>query len=129
MFMKLGKISLALALGLGTLASTSLPVSSMPVTVGQQSGTDNVMTVDYNQNHRMNHQWSRSRDGNRCKVAYGNCRHFYRGYYYETPWWTLPFIIGGAIANDNGYDRHHSRAAWCRATNPSMASALPRRQL
>ena len=27
-----------------------------------------------------------------------NCRHFHNGYYYETPWWTLPLIIGGSIA-------------------------------
>ena len=44
------------------------------------------------------------RDGRRCSQRFGNCRHFHRGYYYETPWWTLPLIVGGGIAADRAYD-------------------------
>lgn len=105
MFMKLNKIALILALGVGTIASTSWPANSMPVTVGQPSGSDNIVSVQYDPNRRMgqDRQWSRERDGNRCRTPYGNCRRFYRGYYYETPWWTLPLIVGGAIASQNDY--------------------------
>ncbi len=113
MFMKFNKIALATALGLATIASTSLQANSMPITVGQASVNDNIVLADYNSNQHMgqNRQWSRMNHGNRCRVANGNCRHFYRGYYYETPWWTLPLIAGGVIASQNG----NGHVAWCRA--------------
>ena len=64
----------------------------------------------------MRDRWDRKRDGKRCSKRFGNCRHYYRGHYYETPWWTLPLIIGGSIAAQNSYDgdgygsRH---VEWC----------------
>ena len=63
---------------------------------------------------RMRHNWDRNRDGRRCSSRNGHCRHYRGGYWYETPWWTLP-LIGGAIINesvhrDRGYSRH---VEWC----------------
>jgi hypothetical protein len=50
--------------------------------------------------------WNRSRHGERCLYRVGSCRHFYRGYYYETPWWGLPLATGGEVAaNDFGLHR------------------------
>jgi hypothetical protein len=47
--------------------------------------------------------WNRMRHGERCLYRIGSCRHFYRGYYYETPWWGLPLATGGEVgANDSG---------------------------
>jgi hypothetical protein len=42
--------------------------------------------------------WNRVHDGDRCIYRIGSCRHFYRGYYYETPWWGLPLANGGEVA-------------------------------
>jgi hypothetical protein len=65
---------------------------------------------------RLRSSWNRGRDGQRCSRRYGNCRHYYRGSYYETPWWTLPLIVGGGIIagqryNSGGYGSRH--VAWC----------------
>lgn len=49
-------------------------------------------------------KWDRDRHGRRCSHRNDRCRHYHRGYYYETPWWTLPLIIGGGIAADRAYD-------------------------
>lgn len=48
--------------------------------------------------------WNRVHDGDRCLYRVGSCRHFYRGYYYETPWWGLPLANAGVIgASDFGH--------------------------
>jgi hypothetical protein len=65
---------------------------------------------------RLRTNWDRRRDGRRCDRRYADCRYFYRGAYYETPWWTLPLIIGGGIIaggiNDRGgYSSRH--VEWC----------------
>jgi BA14K-like protein len=64
---------------------------------------------------RMRTSWDRNRDGRRCSRRYGNCNNYYRGSYYETPWWTLPLIVGGGIiAQDRyrgGYGSRHVQ--WC----------------
>ena len=39
----------------------------------------------------MHRHWNRHSHGNRCRVAFGTCSHFYRGYFYETPWWSQPY--------------------------------------
>jgi hypothetical protein len=49
-------------------------------------------------------KWDRERQGSRCEYRRGECRHFYRGYYYETPWWTLPFAVGENIGSNRYYD-------------------------
>lgn len=68
--------------------------------------------------------YSQQDHGRRCSSRNNNCRHFYRGYYYETQWWALPLIIGGAFANSSYDDgRYGSRhVEWCedryRSYNP-----------
>jgi hypothetical protein len=49
--------------------------------------------------------WNPMRDGERCVYRTGSCRHFYRDYYYETPWWGLPWATGGEAAS-NEFDPH-----------------------
>jgi BA14K-like protein len=64
-------------------------------------------------------QWQIGRDGNRCRSRYRNCNHYYQGYYYETPWWTIPLIIGNQALRQNGGNAH---VQWCmsryRSYNP-----------
>jgi hypothetical protein len=45
--------------------------------------------------------WNRVHDGDRCHYRIGPCRHFYRGYYYETPWWGLPLATGGEVGEND----------------------------
>lgn len=79
-------------------------------------------------------RYNRYRHGYRCNGWSNNCRHYYRGYWYQNPWWTYPAIgigigIGaGAYYNDDYYDAPPPRAygnrhvAWCmdryRSYNP-----------
>ena len=59
--------------------------------------------------------WDRARHGNRCRTRYGNCQHYHNGYYYSTPWWSLPLvgaaIIVGSTARGGGYGNAHVQ--WC----------------
>jgi hypothetical protein len=118
MFLKLNKLAIAAIIG---IAAWSGAASAMPVTTGPQTMSTQIVPAQYIQNHMINGgvYWQSGRDGNRCRTRYGNCRHYYQGYYYQTPWWTLPLIIGNTIANGN-HGRSHVQ--WClsryRSYNP-----------
>jgi hypothetical protein len=49
-------------------------------------------------------KWDQERHGSRCEYPRGECRHFHRGFYYETPWWTLPFAVDDTIGSRRYYD-------------------------
>ncbi|HUQ36802.1 MAG TPA: BA14K family protein [Aestuariivirga sp.] len=121
-------VLLGAVLGFGTMALTGggasaaalLPLS--PLASSQQNAADGgmIQLAASKSDRRMRTSWERHRDGRRCSSRFGNCRHFHRGYYYETPWWTLPLIIGGGIAannydddydDDGGYGSRH--VEWC----------------
>jgi hypothetical protein len=73
--------------------------------------------VDYGRDNRqMRHTWDRHRDGDRCGKRSRDCRHYHNGYYYATPWWTLP-LIGGAYAlgaQGRHIDRYgDAHVEWC----------------
>jgi hypothetical protein len=121
MFTKLNQLACAAAVGLAVFTASSGAASAMPITAGPQTISPETVPVQYFQNGRMhgNMYWQSRRDGNRCRTRFGNCRHYYQGYYYETPWWTFPLIIGNVIANSN-HGRSHLQ--WClsryRSYNP-----------
>ena len=108
----LSLVTLGAAVGFATLSLTGGGASAaalqpfQPLAAQQQNANDGMLQLaQYNKNdRRMRDRWDRKRDGKRCHSRFGNCRHYYRGYYYETPWWTLPLIIGGSIAAQNSYD-------------------------
>jgi hypothetical protein len=121
---KLSLVTLGAAVGFATLALTGGGASAaalqpfQPLAAQQQNANDGMMQLaQYKKNdRRMRDRWERKRDGQRCSKRFGKCRHFYRGHYYETPWWTLPLIIGGSIAAQNNYggDGYGSRhVEWC----------------
>ena len=84
-------------LGAGALTAFGSAVSATPliVPVGAYADNPNIVNVA---------KWDRERDGSRCLYRTGECRHFYHGYYYETPWWTLPMVVGGNIGANRYYD-------------------------
>ncbi len=119
----LSLVTLGAAVGFATLSLTGGGASAaalqpfQPLAAQQQLAADGMLQLaHYKGERRMRDRWDRKRDGKRCHSRFGNCRHYYRGYYYETPWWTLPLIIGGSIAAQNSYDgdgygsRH---VEWC----------------
>ena len=125
-------VILGATLGFGAMALTGGGASAaalqpfQPLAAQQQNAANNGMVqLAASKKERMRDRWDRKRDGKRCNSRFGNCRHFHNGYYYETPWWTLPLIIGGSIASQNNYDgggygsRH---VEWCldryRSYNP-----------
>ncbi len=117
-------LRLLMAMGsAGTLAMAAMPASAltipaMPSTAVQElPAHDGIMEVRHRNDHRRMHRhWDRKRHGDRCRTRHGNCRHYYRGYYYATPWWTLP-LIGGAYAfgaQNRYYERHgNAHVEWC----------------
>jgi BA14K-like protein len=135
MFKKFYPLALASALGVATFAAHSSSASAAALVIPQvlageaQSASDGRLQ---DARHRGQiHNYNRNDHGRRCRTRDGGCRHFHRGYYYETPWWTIPLIIGGAIASsDRDYyddDRFEGRGnsrhvQWCfdryRSYNP-----------
>ena len=111
MISKFRLLALGAVLGFGTVTLSgpagagALPFS--PTTSGQlNTVSDGVIQINHRRDHRMRSNWEERRDGRRCSRREGHCRHFHDGFYYETPWWTLPLIVGGGIATyDDGYGR------------------------
>jgi BA14K-like protein len=129
MFLKKHKfLTLGFMIGLGLQAMpqaqampTGLPKLDSPVNV------DLVQVRD--QGQRRAARWDRRLHGDRCRYRAGDCRYYRSGYYYRTPWWTLPLVgagvvIGSTIDNDGPiYGRRGNRhIAWCedryRSYNP-----------
>jgi hypothetical protein len=112
---KFSTMALGTLLGLSTLAfpgSSSASAAAMlplaPIVSGEaNSASEGIVQVKHKKNHNWdnNRQWNK-RYGKRCNSYNDNCRHRYRGRYYETPWWTLPVIIGGGIAANNYYNNN-----------------------
>ena len=100
-------LALGAMLGFGAVSYSGVGASAgalplFPASSGQVNTVgDGVIQVNHRKDHRMRSSWEARRDGRRCSRRVGNCRHFHDGFYYETPWWTLPLIIGGSIAHDN----------------------------
>ena len=117
---KFSTIALRTMLGLGALAfsgasasaAAMLPLS--PTVSGEAGATDGgIVQVNHKRKHNSdwnddwnNTEWSK-KYGKRCSYYNDNCRHYYRGGYYQTPWWTLPVIIGGGIAANNYYGSNY----------------------
>jgi hypothetical protein len=128
-------VMLGAALGFGAMALTGGGASAgaLQPPAQQNVANDGIILVAQGDRDRMRSSWNRNRDGRRCSKRFGNCRHFHDGYYYETPWWTLPLIIGGSVAAnryyDDDYDDDYDVASgsdhvqWCldryRSYNPS----------
>jgi hypothetical protein len=91
--------------GTGSSAAALLPLA--PSVAGHAeaagSGIVEINHKKYHNNNNYNKKWNK-KFGKRCNYYSNNCRHHYRGRYYETPWWTLPLIVGGAYAANNYYD-------------------------
>ena len=108
----------AMSLTGGAASAAGMPLSSPAAT--QSNAIDGIIEVAERRNdRRMRSSWDMNRDGRRCSQRFGSCRHYHRGHYYETPWWTLPLIIGGSIAANNAYDDDYGdgygsrHVEWC----------------
>jgi hypothetical protein len=125
-------VMLGAALGFGTMALTGggAAAGALQPLAQQNVADDGIILVSQgDRDRRLRTSWDRRRDGRRCSERFDNCRHFYRGYYYETPWWTLPLIVGGSVAAYDDYDDDYevaygsSHVEWCldryRSYNPS----------
>ena len=97
MVRKIYPLMLGALLGFGAMAAFGPPATSTPLVVPAETnaGNPNIITIA---------KWDRKRHGSRCEHRRGECRHFYRGFYYETPWWTLPFAVGDSIGSNRYYD-------------------------
>jgi BA14K-like protein len=130
MFRKLHQLTLSTVLITSALVaelSVANALPFLPLNNAVFVQTNEVVPVQHMQHRRMGQSmdWHFRRDGNRCRSRFGSCRHFHQGYYYETPWWTLPLFIGDQIARQNGGNSH---VHWCfsryRSYNPRTDSWL-----
>jgi BA14K-like protein len=109
-------LMLGALLGAGTVAFSGASVAGTlpiaPLVIDTNVSDAGIIQV----NHR---DWNRKRHGKRCREAFGDCRHFHGGFYYERPWWTLPVIIDDDYDDDDVGDSH---VEWCldryRSYNP-----------
>ncbi|MFN4142608.1 BA14K family protein [Aestuariivirga sp.] len=124
------------ALGAGIVGFSTVEASAF--TLRQQTpvietgGSPLLTEVRHRNDHIGRKNWNRprtyerNRHGRRCSGWNNHCRHYYRGYYYENPWWVLP-LVGAGIAlstrdydDYDGYSSRHVR--WCedryRSYNP-----------
>jgi hypothetical protein len=97
MIRKISLLMFGALLGFGAMIASGPPASSAPPIAAAATKADipNIINVA---------TWDRERHGSRCEYRRGECRHFYRGYYYETPWWTLPIVVGDSIGSNPYYD-------------------------
>lgn len=51
--------------------------------------------------------------GPRCRNWSNSCRFYYGGWYYNSPWWTVPVIGAGVVALTNGNGSGNRHKAWC----------------
>lgn len=120
-------LTLASVFGIGLLAVAGGSASAMTIPAVQQAvpatATDSAgLLIEAhatgNGQARPDRRWDLRRDGQRCTYRRGNCRHYYQGYYYISPWWMVsrPPVFGGIyFGNTYGYQQaNRSRhVQWC----------------
>ena len=122
------------ALALGSLGLTGTEATAFPVLIKpalQADASGNIVAVrhggggyhgggHYNRPaYRPNYYKPRYNSWNnwngyhgpRCRSWSNSCRFYYGGWYYNSPWWTVPVIGAGAVALANGAGSRHK--AWC----------------
>ena len=101
----------------GPATAGGMPLSPSAATQSNVISDGIIQVAQGKKDRRMRSEWMRDRDGDRCSRRNDRCRHYHRGHYYETPWWTLPLIIGGSIAANNYYDDDgdygNQHVEWC----------------
>jgi hypothetical protein len=60
--------------------------------------------------HDVGRKYNRRRHGPRFRYRRGPYRHFHGGFYYRTPWWTLPLAIPGVVG---GYSNGSAHVQYC----------------
>ena len=126
MLKKYQSLALASLLAIGGFAMANGGASAAAIPLVTQYSADGagLLQVNHRRSHNERRFWDRRRHGDRCRWRRGDCRHYYRGYYYRTPWWSIaavPLIVGGAvIAGDRDWGDDH--VEWClnryRSYNP-----------
>jgi len=119
------------AMGVGLLGLSATQASAFIASPQQPAVQTESNALLTEVRHRRNHNtrnwdhWDRRHHGNRCSRYSRHCSHYYRGYYYENPWWVLPMIGAGIALSTRGdrYDGYGSRhVEWCmdryRSYNP-----------
>jgi hypothetical protein len=108
------------ALGAGLVALPVSQASAFPTAPALSADGQSLATEVKDRNDKRhgdwNGKWSRNRHGDRCHRRSNRCKHYYRGFYYENPWWIFPMIGAGIALSDRGsyYDGYGSRhVEWC----------------
>ncbi len=96
-------MSVLMLSGAGALAATVLPPPDSAFAQGR--GFEVTVIEIMKKKQDPNTIWNPEHDGERCMYRIRHCRHFHRDYYYEIPWWGLPWASGGeAVALEFMHD-------------------------
>ena len=105
-----------LGLSFGASAAfAAMPAPSPAIMMGGTMSSDRELLQEAKVtiNVGVNGGYNRRMHGNRCDYRHDNCRHFYRGHYYQNQWWTFPFVVGGTIGNSHNHRLSNNHVQWC----------------
>lgn len=97
-----------MAMGAGLLALPAAGAQAMPVQqpAAQADGNPLFTTARARYgDHVM--MYDRHQHGDRCGSWSRHCSHYYHGYYYQYPWWTVPMVGAGIALGAGAYDRDY----------------------
>lgn len=121
------------ALAVGTLGATGAQATALPIPVKpaviSDAAPSGIVAVRHGGGHRGGHYnrpvyrhgfnpryrpgYYNGYRGPHCRNWSNSCRFYYNGWYYNSPWWTVPVIGAGVVALTNGTGSGNRHKAWC----------------
>ncbi len=110
-------LGLVLASASGAVATVTSPTPTTTHWTGTPSTNNFLQDAEVNVTIGINQGYNRGRHGRRCNFRHGNCRNYYRGFYYQNPWWLVPGIVGGNLLQNEIYDKRYANrhVRWCQS--------------
>ncbi len=104
-------LALAAMLGIGAFAvpGGSASAAAISATGAVTTPMDNALLQDVAMRRNDERRWNRERHGDRFRNRRSGFRHYYDGYYYRQPWWTVTVPL--AVYDDDEWGDDHVQ--WC----------------
>ncbi|MBC8037833.1 MAG: BA14K family protein [Rhizobiales bacterium] len=109
-------LAIAAMLGIGAFAvpggsASATALLAVQQTDGVNSG-GNILLQEVAKRRNDESRWDRKRHGDRFRNRRSNYRHYYDGYYYSSPWWTLTVPLS-VYDDDDDYEWGDDHVQWC----------------
>ncbi len=106
MINKFYPLALAAMLGIGAFAVPGGSASAAAIPAVQQGINDGNMLLHHVGKKNDERRWDRKRHGDRFSYRRDNYIHFYDGYYYREPWWTVTVPLAVYDDDDDWSEDH-----------------------